>query len=324
MVNIQMTPFSFKPAWWLPGPHLQTIWAARHYPKIDYVLRRERLELADGDFLDLDYLDQLKAPRVLLIHGLNGGLNAPYIERMLQAIKNQGWGAIVMHLRGCSGEANRLARSYHAGETADVQIVIQKLQQDAQTPLAVIGYSLGGNILLKYLGDTEIKNFLTAAIAISVPFELKKAALSLNKGGAKFYQWWLLNDLRKFVRHKFKKTLPPFDLNLIKKLKNFYDFDHHVTAPLNGFENAEDYYAQSSCRQFLKNIQTSTLIIHAKDDPFMSEDVIPMQQELSNAIRFELLSSGGHVGFVGGDKIFRPEYWLEVRVIEFLKESFGA
>lgn len=314
----------FKPAWWLPGPHLQTIWAARHFPKTNFKLRRERFELADGDFLDLDWLDNKpKSPRVLLIHGLTGCLDAPYMHRILQAIKNQGWSAIVLHLRGCSGEPNRLARTYHAGETGDLQTVIAELMRlNKHTPLAVVGYSMGGNMLLKWLGETREHNPLTAAVAVSVPFELDKAAHQLGRGASRLYQWWLLRNLREFVLMKFKNSSAPFDVNEIYQLRNFWQFDDKITAPLNGFGSAKDYYHQSSSRQFLQFIKKPTLIVHAKDDPFMSKDVIPSQSELSKYVNLEITESGGHVGFVSGSIPGKPVYWLEMRIIEYLKSHF--
>jgi len=318
-----LKPISFKPAWWLPGPHLQTLWAARANFKTDYKLRRERLELPDGDFIDLDWLDKAAAPRVLLIHGLNGGAESSYLKRMLQAIHVQGWCGIILHLRGCSGEPNRLARSYHAGETDDLKFVMEVLQRhDPHTPIVAVGYSLGGNMLLKCLGETQTDNPLTAAVAVSVPFELSKAAKSLDTGFAKVYQWSLLNNLRRFISNKFAVVSMPFDFGDVNRLRNFYQFDNEITAPLHGFTSADDYYQQSSSRRYLQFIQKPTLIVHAKNDPFMTPDVIPAANELSPHVKLELTASGGHVGFISGNIPGKPQYWLEQRIIGYLKQYF--
>lgn len=314
--------YKFKPAWWLPGSHLQTLWPSlcRKPLKLD-AIRRERFELPDGDFVDLDWLGAEKAPIVLILHGLEGSITSSYANGMLVAIKNAGWRGVLMHFRSCSGELNRHARAYHSGDTHDVACVVRALRErEPNTPIAAIGFSLGGNVLLKWLGETGKKNPLTAAVGISVPFELLNASYRVQRGFSRLYQWHFLQCLRKKIQQKIdsqkvKLNLPPLD-----HLHTLYEFDERVTAPLHGFLSAEDYYSQASCRPYLCKITTPTLVVHAKDDPLMTEDILPQQQEVSPQVMLEVTDRGGHVGFVSGNVPWRAEYWLERRVPEFLKQ----
>jgi predicted alpha/beta-fold hydrolase len=281
-------------------------------------LIRERVELADGDFIDLALM-QNEGPRVLVIHGLEGSLESHYAAGILSALASSGYQAVFMHLRGCSEEPNRLARSYHSGATADLAEVLAHLARQTQgPPLAAIGYSLGGNLLLKYLGETTVP-LVTAGIAVSVPFLLRDAMLRLNSGASRIYQHYLVNKLQASYRRKFAVISSPLDVD-VESLRDFYAYDDQVTAPLNGFSGADDYYAKCSCRPFLARIRAPTLIIHAKDDPFMFERTVPREEELGPGVRLELASGGGHVGFVAGSVPWRPEYWLENRIIEHLQE----
>lgn len=318
-----MSGNQFKPAWWLPNSHLQTMWPALCRSNVkDISLERERMELPDGDFIDLDWINRNKnGPLVLILHGLEGSIESHYAKGMLLKISQQGWRGVFMNFRGCSGETNRLPRGYHSGETGDVSFVINSiLKREPKLELAAIGYSLGGNVLLKWLGQTREENPLKAAIAISVPFELDKAAKRIRHGFSKFYQWYFIKCLRERLSRKFQECDVPVDKTWIYKVRTMYDFDNKITAPLHGFSGADEYYTTSSSRQYLHSIAVPTLILHAKDDPFMSEDVIPESHELSPQIRLEVSEFGGHVGFVSGKYPWRPEYWLEERVPEFLRE----
>lgn len=316
----------FKPAWWLPSPHLQTLWPVFLRPSIkNLVLERERVELPDGDFIDLDWLGRNKnGPLVLILHGFEGSIESHYAKGMLLKIEQNGWRGVFMHFRGCSGEPNRLPRGYHSGETSDVDYIIDLIRQrHANTPLAIIGFSLGGNVLLKWLGETKEKNPLQAAIAVSVPFVLHKAAARMQKGFSRCYQWYFLKCLRERLTHKFQYVASNLlDNNDWSNMQTILDFDNKYTAPLHGFNDVHEYYTVSSSRQYLRSIQVPTLILHAKDDPFMSEDVIPESHELSPHIKLEVSESGGHVGFVSGKYPWRPEYWLEKRIPDFLREYF--
>jgi predicted alpha/beta-fold hydrolase len=311
---------TFKPAWWLPSAHLQTLWPAlcRRSPR-NLKIKRERIELPDSDFVDLDWVGEGHGPIILILHGLEGGISSSYVRGMLHAMQRQGWRGVLMHFRSCSGERNRLSRFYHSGDTVDVEFVIQKLHaREAGIPLAAIGFSLGGNVLLKWLGETGEKNLLTAAIAISVPFELQKSVQRINHGFSRVYQRHLLNSLRKKVAWKFHHESAPIFIPPLNKLRSIYEFDEKITAPLNGFASADDYYQKSSSRQYLHAIRIPTLLLQAKDDPFMTEDLLPTAPELSSQVKFEILEKGGHVGFVTGQVPWRARYWLEERVPAFL------
>lgn len=318
-------PADFRPAWWLPGPHAQTLWPVlcRRRPRVP--LRRERLELPDGDFLDLDWTRGEQGPIVLVVHGLEGSSDSHYAAGMLAAADRRGWRGVVMHFRSRSGEPNRLARSYCAGDTADIAHVVDRLhQRQPATPLAVVGYSLGGNALLKWLGETADDPPLRAAVAVSVPFLLEDTARRLGKGFSRLYQWHLLGKLKRGYRDKFRhRTDGPVALDQLSVLQNFYAFDDRITAPLHGYASVSDYYTRASCRQFLGRIRVPTLILHALDDPFMSPETAPNAAELSSHIRLELSRNGGHVGFVAGPWPWRANYWLEQRIPAFLAECWS-
>lgn len=315
-----MKKSSFKPAWWLPSAHMQTLWQTVCRRSIKNLpLRRERFELPDGDFVDLDWAGEGNGPIVLVLHGLEGSIESPYASGMLKALTHHGWRAVLMHFRGCSGESNRHFRSYHSGETVDIATVISAIRSREQnTLLAAVGFSLGGNVLLKWLGECGQYSPLAAAVAISVPFELQKTSDRIQQGFSKIYQYHFLVSLRKKINEKIHNKKIQLPLPSLKDLKTIRDFDHHVTAPLHGFMSAEDYYTRSSSRQFLHKIAVPTLLIQAKDDPFMTRDLIPHPYELSPCVTLELSEKGGHVGFVSGNLPWRPEYWLEQRVPEFL------
>ena len=321
-----MSDDQFKPAWWLPNSHLQTLWPPIFRRSIrNLTLERERLELPDGDFIDLDWIDREKdAPLVLVLHGLEGSIDSHYAKGMLKTVSEEGWRGVFMHFRGCSGEPNRLPRSYHSGETGDINFVIRLLlEREPNMNLAAVGFSLGGNVLLKWLGETENSNLLKAAIAISVPFELHKAASKIQHGFSKFYQWYFIRCLRDRLVVKFQARPTSIDPSVMYQVNTMYDFDDKITAPLHGFSGVDEYYSIASSRQYLRSIQVPTLILHAKDDPFMSEDVIPENDELSPYVQLEISETGGHVGFVTGRYPWRPEYWLEKRVPSFLHEYLG-
>lgn len=311
----------FKPAWWLPGPHLQTLWPTLTRRRVKLPLRRERLELPDKDFIDLEWLEGGKGPIVVLLHGLGGNIESPYATGVIRALSKSGWRALFMHFRGCSGVINRLPRSYHSGDTGDLAYVVNLLKQrHPNVPIAAVGFSLGGNVLLKWLGETGEQNPLACAAAISVPFELSTAAHKIRHGFSRLYQWWMMREMHRHVIRKFSKTDHSIDVDEIKKLNNFWKFDDKITAPLHGFSGAHEYYFKSSAKRFLKHIKVPTLIIHAADDPFMTPDVMPEHHELSESITFELSKYGGHVGFVSGTIPGKAKYWLEERIPEYLKK----
>jgi hypothetical protein len=318
-----LDPRPFIPAWWCHNPHLQTLWPVffRRHPRPP--LRRERLELPDGDFVDLDWTLNDSGPIVILLHGLEGSRHSHYARGMLDILPRQGMRAVLMHFRGCSGEPNRLARAYHSGDTGDVDFLVRTLKaREPNTPLAAIGYSLGGNVLLKWLGEQGKEAPIQCAAAVSVPFLLHESTARMNRGFSRVYQWKLVRSLKASVRRKPQHPLASLAPSELEKMRSFYEFDDRVTAPLHGFRDALHYYTASSSRQFLNRIRIPTLIVHATDDPFMPASAIPEANELSPAIEFDLSRHGGHVGFVGGRVPWRPRYWLEERLPAWLQKTF--
>jgi predicted alpha/beta-fold hydrolase len=311
-------PSAFHAPRWLANAHAQTIFAnrLRHLPKIK--LRRERLSLPDGDFADVDWSGPADRPIVILLHGLEGSSHSPYIVGLMAALEENGLCAALLHFRGCSGEPNRLPIGYHSGFTRDLDYFAALLRRRyPNRQLAAVGYSLGGNVLLKWLGETQGRAGLATAVAVSVPFDLAAASRALDAGFARIYRQALLGEMKRSIRRKFQRLPAPFALPRLAHVHSFHAFDDRITAPLHGFAGAADYYRRCSSRQFLKTIRVPTLILHARDDPLMSPAAIPGPDELSSHVVLELSEQGGHVGFVGGTPR-HPIYWLERRIPEHL------
>jgi predicted alpha/beta-fold hydrolase len=293
-------------------------------------LRRERLLTPDHDFIDLDWCGEGKQPLIILLHGLTGSSQSGYIKGLQRTLLTQGFRSVALNFRGCSGEYNHSARCYHSGETEDIHFLYQTLRQrEPNTPFAAIGFSLGGNVLLKWLGEQGDTLKLFAAIAVSVPLVLSTCATKLDNGFSKIYRKNLLSELKYYVRAKQQhlemlgkreESAKIEELGDLSRIKSFWEYDDRVVARLHGFKDVQDYYQRSSSRQFLKSIAIPTLLIQAVDDPFMTEDVLPDLDELSSSIHLEITQGGGHVGFIAGAIPFKPLYWLEQRIPEFLSE----
>ncbi|MDA0821552.1 MAG: hydrolase [Proteobacteria bacterium] len=311
---------SFKPAWWLPGPHLPTLWAALASPRPPTAATLERIELDDGDFIDLHWVGTDNGPLVVVLHGLEGSANSTYAARILHRISANDWGGALLHFRGCSGEPNRADRSYHSGETDDLRFLLSLLKLRYPTrPIFAVGYSLGGNVLLKYLGESGRNSDIAVAAAISVPFDLAAGANRLNTGLSRLYQRHLVLSLQGKIRRKFANRAAPIAIEKLDEWSDFWSFDHQVTAPLHNFASAHDYYSKSSCRQFLPSIAAQTLIIHSRDDPFLSIDAIPNAVELSATTRMIVTKTGGHVGFVAGSNPFKPRFWSDDQIVAWFE-----
>lgn len=324
---------SFKPAWWLRNSHLQTLWPAlfRCSPRLTGI--RERLQTSDGDFVDLDWCGEAPGPIVILLHGLSGSSRSGYIEGMQVALFKHGFRSVALNFRGCSGQANHTARCYHSGDTEDLDyLYLQLRQRYPQTPLAAVGYSLGGNVLLKWLGERGRTVDLFAGAAVSVPLLLNLCAERMDRGFSKLYRNQLLRELKRYLKCKHAHLRDRGNIEEADKLarlgdlsviRSFWEYDDRVVAGLYPFRDVHDYYEKASSRQYLKSIHTPTLIIHSRDDPFMTPAVIPTEDELSSAVHFEITSGGGHVGFISGYFPGRPRYWLERRIPSFLEEQLG-
>jgi len=323
----------FKPAWWLSNPHLQTLYPAllRRPPSPD--IKRERLIMPDNDFIDIDYCGTGQQPLIILLHGLTGSSQSKYIKGLQQALLNQGLRSAALNFRGCSGEYNHSSRCYHSGETGDIDFLYRTLRKrEPDTPLAAVGFSIGGNVLLKWLGEQGTNVDLFAATAVSVPLVLSTCANKLDNGFSKLYRASLLRELKEYIQLKqlhLESLGNSEEARILKQIgclddiHSFWQYDDRVVAKLYDFANVEDYYQRSSSRQFLQSIAVSTLLIQAEDDPFMTPEVIPELAELSSSVTLELTSAGGHVGFIAGYNPLQPEYWLEQRIPEFLLEQLN-
>ena len=311
----------FKSSRLLRNRHLQTIFPNILYPGPQPPLRRERLELPDRDFIDVDWTLAGSGPVVIVLHGLEGSIKSHYAARTMRRIHQLGWRGALPHFRGCSGEPNRLSINYHSGFTQDLEYFTGLLRRrEPHTPLAAVGYSLGGNVLLKWLGESPNSGRLLTAVAVSVPFDLADASNTVECGVSQIYKWNLLGSMRRSSIRKFRQVEPPFPLPNIRRLRTFRDFDNALTAPLHGFRDAEDYYTVCSSRRYLKNIRVPTLILHSSDDPLMTPASVPHANELSPAVTLELSHTGGHVGFVNGS-LLRPKMWLIERISRHLVQT---
>lgn len=313
------TGSTFKPAWWLRSPHLQTIWSVymRRRPELPLVV--ERVLLRDGDSISLHRYDRPNAPYVLVIHGLEGSIDSHYAKPTLKALYEAGFSPIFMQLRGSAGIPNGKPYSYHSGRTQDVAEVLDHLANTHRPVVGLVGFSLGGNLTLKYMGESGANTTIRAAVAVSIPFQLAACAQRLEQGFSRLYGRHLLKDLKQSYKTKFKTLKSPLSVD-VDQLHTLYQFDDQITAPLNGFQNAPDYYAKSSSASFLKAIHYPTLIIHAKDDPFMNPTIVPTPLDVSAAVTLDITEQGGHVGFVAGQP-WQVNYWLDQRISTWLQDQ---
>jgi predicted alpha/beta-fold hydrolase len=326
----------FTPAWWLPGPHLQTV-GARILRSLDGVVsERERIELDDGDFVDLDWAVEVggtspapDAPLVLVLHGLEGSSRSEYVLEMQRALARVGLASAALNFRSCSGEPNRLPRFYHAGDTRDPATVLELLRaRFPDRPFGAVGFSLGGNVLLKYLGergrDSADDAALGAAVAISPPFDLATGVVTVERGLSRGYQRYLLRKLQRKVRAKAGMLQDHVDVTALLAARSLREFDELGTAPLSGFRDWPDYYARASSKQFLPYVRRPTLVIRALDDPFLNAEAVPPPELTTNPlIEGVFPRSGGHVGFVGGSP-WAPEFWAERTAAEFLAAKLAV
>jgi predicted alpha/beta-fold hydrolase len=331
-----LSPGSFRPsspfrsAWWLPGGHLQTLGGKYLRPAPELPFVRERWETPDGDFLDLDFGPDPspEKPLVLLLHGLEGFSRRPYVLYAMWVLAEAGIASVALNFRGCSGEPNRLPRFYHSGETEDARFVLEGLRERwGSRPMGALGFSLGGNVLLKLMGEGEHggQGLLDAAAVISVPYDLSAGVKYLE--GTKLghpYADYFLKSLKKKVVAKEQLLAPLLDIQEVMETDTLQAFDDKATGPLHGFSGAEEYYARSSSNQFLPHIRVSTLLIQSQNDPFLPREAIPHSAFRENPHLNPLVSAGGgHVGFVAGSLPGRPHFWAEAQVRDFFSGIFG-
>ena len=320
------TVSDFRPAWWLRGSHRQTVWRKLFdgAPLPSY--RRERFETSDGDFVDLDWLDSKdrsdERPLVIVLHGLEGSSRSPYVPGLLRLAERRGWDGVAMNFRSCSGELNRLPRFYHSGETGDLNEVVSSLI--ARWPgrsIGLVGYSLGGNVLLKWLGERGEKapDPLRAAVAVSTPFDLAAAAYRVDHGIHRIYGQVFLRTLKQKALMKLQMYPNLLDPKAVVQSQSFAEFDNCVTAPLHGFTSAQDYWTRASAGPWLEEIRKPTLLLSAYDDPFLPASCLPHDAvKRSPWLTAEFTPYGGHVGFVEGRWPGAATYWVDRRVMDYL------
>lgn len=307
----------FAPARWLFGPNLTTVFGPllRRGPRVP--LRRERWELSDGDFVDVDRLEgPAAAPLLVVLHGLEGSSSAHYVRGLLGQAHRRGWRGLALNFRSCSGDANRLLRSYHSGETGDLHELVQRARREADR-IVLAGCSLGGNVLVKWLGEQGEAAGVVAAAALSVPFDLALCAQTLDGPGfwRRVYRTRFLRTLKRKSLEKHARFPLAFDAPRVRRARTLVEFDEAVTAAVHGFASAADYYAQSSSVRFVPLVRVPLLLLSAEDDPFIPARSIP--RAVPPNVTLEVWPRGGHLGFVEGPP-WAPRFYAERRAIEFL------
>lgn len=307
----------FHPPYWMRNAHLQTVLNVYLGDHPHVPLRRERLNTPDGDFLDLDWMVQNQSvPFVIACHGLEGNSRARYMMRLVKLAQEAGWNAVSMNFRGCSGEPNNLLRAYHSGETGDLDFVIQTvLQRYPANFIYLTGFSLGANVICKWLGEQAdgISPNIKGAASCSAPYNLHASQKIMDSGIRRFYVEYFMQSLRRKVIEKHSRFPGTFNLKRAKRSFSFQTIDDSFTAPVHGFRGYVDYYTQSSSMQYLPHIQIPTLLIHALDDPFTSIETLPNPEQINNPnLHYFYQQHGGHLGFY--DKYARS-YWLSQQII---------
>jgi len=304
---------------WMTNGHLQTIIPATLFKTPKIVYRRERWTTPDNDFIDLDYVDAREtAPLLVLFHGLEGSSESHYARSLMAEVRSAEWAGVVIHFRGCSGELNKAPRFYHSGDSAEINWVMQRLQQlHPRRPLFVCGVSLGGNALLRWLGESQHHaDFIQAACAISAPLDLAQGGMALARGLSRVYTTVFLRTLKQKCIKKLVQYPGLFDREDMLAAKNLYEFDNVVTAPLHGYLNTEDYWYRASAKHILDDITLPTLVLNAQNDPFLPGKYLPNSASVS--VTLEYPKHGGHVGFAAGWSA--DNRWLSKHILQFFNK----
>lgn len=310
---------SYRAPAWLRGGHWQTVHPAL-FRRVKYITKhRERLELQDGDFIDLDWSGNSSAKLAIISHGLEGSSQATYVQGMAKALVSRGWDVLAWNMRGCSGELNRLPSFYHSGKTEDLDLVVRHAQEvHPAERMDLVGFSLGGNLTLKYVGERgeSINPMIHRAVAFSVPCELSCCSRTLEEKCNRLYMERFLKTLRRKVVDKERLFSGELDVDGVEVIRTFAEFDGRFTAPLHGFQSAEEYWERSSCRRVLEGIAIPSLLVNAANDPILGVACYPEEEALaSRSFYLETPADGGHCGFGAGG-----EYWSESRAAGFLSE----
>jgi uncharacterized protein len=315
----------FHPAWWLTSPHGQTIAGRLLRRPAPPPFERVRLDTPDGDFIDIDIppTPSDDAPIAVLFHGLEGSARRGYAINTYRELFHLGVASVGVNFRSCSGEPNRTARFYHSGETGDIRFAVDYVA--ARFPgrrVGAVGFSLGGNALLKCLGEDGDEARLSCAVAVSVPYDLAAGARLLEQSAmGRFYSRHFIKSLIGKAELKLSLLADACDMERVRRARTFYEFDDAATAPLHGFGGVDDYYARSSSAQFVAHIRRPVLLLHAEDDPFVPMSAFPTAAARANScISTVVTKTGGHVGFIGGAP-WAAAFWAERQAARFLAEN---
>ncbi len=323
------TPPAFVAPHWLRGAHAQTIYASRFCPRPPVAYRRERWNAPDGDFIDVDLVpagaDAPDAPWLVVFHGLEGSSDSHYARTLMALACRLGWNGAVPHFRGCSGEPNRLPRAYHSGDTAEVDWILRRFSaRAAGAPVHAVGVSLGGNVLMKWLGERggEAAPLVDSAVSVCAPVDLAAAGTALEHGFARAYALHFLQTLKVKALQKLERQPGLFDAQALRRARTMRAFDDVFTAPLHGYRSVDDYWARASCKPQLPAVAVRSLLVNALDDPFLPRSALPGRSEVSPTVTLDYPASGGHVGFVAGPPPGNAS-WLARRVAHFLGVADG-
>jgi predicted alpha/beta-fold hydrolase len=305
---------------WLPGGHLQTIYPAVAIARPPVAYRRERWDTHDGDFIDVDFVDgEAGQPMVVLFHGLEGSSGSHYARALMAALAARGWSGAVPHFRGCSGEANRAPRFYHSGDAGEIDWILRRLRPRVTGKLYAAGVSLGGNALLRWLGESQHgAEIVDAACAVSAPLDLARGGAALSSGFNMLYTRMFLRSLKPKCLSKLEQFPGLFDRAALLDARDLYAFDNAVTAPLHGYRDTDDYWHRASARHVLDDITVPTLVLNARNDPFLPGEHLPAAA--APCVTLEYPSDGGHVGFSTGPLPGRID-WLPRRLLHFFDET---
>ena len=313
---------TYRAPWLFTNPHVQTIVPSvfRRVKGVSY--RRERISTPDDDFIDLDWSRAGAKKAVVVLHGLEGNSDRAYVLGMVRAVNRGGWDAVAMNFRGCSGECNRQLRFYHSGDTADLDTVISHvIGTGIYEEIAILGFSLGGNVVLKYVGErgNDVPPQVRKAVAFSVPVDLTAGSREMGQPSNRIYMKRFLKMLHEKIQMKMELMPGKLNDDGYHAMQSFKDFDDRYTAPIHGFRDAEDYWEQSSSKPFLNSVSIPTLLVNAADDPFLPEECYPVDKARSNPhFHLEIPAHGGHAGFIAFNA--QKEYWSEYRAVQFLDE----
>ena len=311
---------AYLPPRWLPGGHAQTLYSVLLAPRPRIHYRRVRWEAPDGDFVDLDWVDGPEpAPLVVLFHGLEGSSKSHYAQTTMAFLKSRRWRGVVVNFRGCSGELNRRPRAYHSGDSDELDWILRRLHKCAAgAPLFAAGVSLGGNALLKWLGEDRPRSaqLVRAAASICAPIDLRVAGDHLGTGINRLYTRHFLRTLKAKALQMLDRFPSLANGQAVAKARTLRDFDDCFTAPVHGFRDTDHYWSASSSKPGLKSIRIPTLIINARNDPFVPAASLPTAAEVSDAVVLDYPDFGGHVGFVSG--VFPGRLaWLPARLYAY-------